>query len=533
MKRFIFCIVALVAMMGNQAVAAELAAKAPKGVEISSQSVTPYTIKVSCKGEAFYISASEQWLGVVGGDVMFSAKRSHNVKIWAEPNLTTDYRSALLELKGVKSGKVKQIAITQPPYLKSIVDGFPVRMMGSRYDAESWEASGICSPKGSSAMIAMVGASGNLLTTTSEKGVAVAGVGAGDYLLFAVPVAKAEAGEQFDFMCTMTAMEEDAPKYWIFEYWDAGRWNSLQSELRCAEDNSAIRYSFYNKYFRSAHNTSFAQSFTISEPIENGCVKVRLRALTGGNGKVKLTGNSKYVSLQLIRYNSAPKVADTKRMLFIGNSFTYFYGTPFMFKEIARSQGHQVDAVISVKGGQEFSEHLQLERSREAIMQGGFDYAFLQDTSPNAAKYADTQNRSILKASRAINELTRKYSPNCEIIYEQTWACPHDDYRGYGSYERLDSLLQRGSQMLAAELAEFDIVISPIGEGFKIGRAQNLTLLHTDNRHQSREGAYLKACINYLLIYKQPFTTTVSDCGVKRKTAAIIRKIAEQVVLSE
>ena len=87
--------------------------------------------------------------------------------------------------------------------------------------------------------------------------------------------------------------------------------------------------------------------------------------------------------------------------------------------------------------------------------------------------------------------------------------------------------------MLASELAEFDIVISPIGEGFKIGRAQNLTLLHTDNRHQSREGAYLKACINYLLIYKQPFTTTVSDCGVKRKTAAIIRKIAEQVVLSE
>ena len=518
-------------MMGNQAVAAELKVKAPDSVEISSQAVKPCKIAIQCKAEAVVLSTSEQWLGIVGRTTL-AAKASHSVKIWAEPNLSTTERTAVIEIKGVTSGAVRTITLSQPPYLQSITDGFPVRMMGSRYDAESWESYGISSPKGSSAIVAMVGASGNALTTTSEKGITVSGIGAGDYFLFAVPVVKAEAGEQFDFMCTMTASEADAPKYWIFEYWDAGRWNSIESELRTAEHGGSIRYSLYNKYLRSAHNTTYTQSFTLTEPVNNGCVKVRLRALTAGVGKVKLTGSSKYVSLQILRYKDAPKVTDTKRMLFIGNSFTYFYGTPFMFKEIARSQGHQVDAVVSVKGGQEFSEHLQLERSIEAIVRGGYDYAFLQDTSPNAAKYADTHNRAIITSCRKINDLTLKHSPACQIIYEHTWGCPYDDYRGYGSYERLEHLLESGAAMIAKELSEYNIIVSPIGKGYTIARKQNLNLLHTDNRHQNREGAYMKACINYLTIYRTPFTESVSDCGLRPKTASAIRKIAEEVVLN-
>lgn len=521
---------ALLLLLGNSAVAAELKVKAPKRVEISSQAVKPYIVTIQCKAEAVKVSASEQWLGIVG-EATLAAKATHSVKIWAEPNLSTTERTAEIELRGVKSGAVRTITLSQPPYLQSITEGFPVRMMGSRYDAESWESCGICSPKGCSAVIAMVGTSGNTLTTTSEKGLTVAGIGAGDYFLFAVPAENIKAGEQIDFMCTMTASEADAPKYWIFEYWDAGRWNGIESELRTAPQDSSIRYSLYNKRFRSAHNTTYAQSFTLTEPIDNGCVKVRLRALTAGSGKVKLTGSSKYISLQILRYKDAPKVSDTRRMLFIGNSFTYFYGTPFMFKEIARSQGHQVDVVASVKGGQEFCEHLQLERSIEAIVRGGYDYAFLQDTSPNAAIYADTHDPAIIASCREINDLTLKHSPACQIIYEHTWGCPYGDYRGYGSYERLEQLLESGAAQLAKELSEYNIIVSPIGKGFTIGREQNLTLLHTDNRHQSREGAYMKACINYLTVYRTPFTESVSNCGVSPKTAKIIRQIAEQVVL--
>jgi hypothetical protein len=257
---------------------------------------------------------------------------------------------------------------------------------------------------------------------------------------------------------------------------------------------------------------------------------VRLRILSEGGGATKLSGGQ-YTSLSLVRHNNAPAIIDTKRVLFIGNSFTYFFGTPFMFKEIARSQGHQVDAVISVKGGQEFSEHLKLERSNEAITRGGYDIAFLQDTSPNPAIYADKGSEFILQASRKINDLTYKYSPNCKIVYERTWACTHNNYRTYGSYERLEYLLEKGSQLIAEQLG--DVVVSPIGHGFRIAREQNINLITSDERHQNRAGAYMKACINYLFIYKSRFTDNVSDCGVESGLAKRIRAIAEQVVFDK
>jgi hypothetical protein len=203
-----------------------------------------------------------------------------------------------------------------------------------------------------------------------------------------------------------------------------------------------------------------------------------------------------------------------------------------MFKEIARSEGHQVDAVVSVKGGQEFCEHLKLERSIEAITRGGYNYAFLQDTSPNPAIYASTERADILEACREINALTLKHSPECKIIYESTWSCPYKNYRGYGSHQELERLITLGNKMLVERLGK-DIVISPIWDGFSRGRKANLELLFEDNRHQSRVGAYMKSCINYLTIYQTPFSENVSDCGLDSQTAKIIREIAQGVVLGK
>ncbi|MBQ7856752.1 MAG: hypothetical protein IJ348_06545 [Alistipes sp.] len=410
----------------------------------------------------------------------------------------------------------------------------PARLetQSSSYDNSRWVSDGVCSPKGSAAVLCAVSPSGRTLTYTTSTGPGVANLAKGDYLLYAVPTKGVAAGEQIDFMCTIAALAENSPKYWIFEYWDNGKWNSVESSLRTAEEDASIRYSLYCKLLTSAHNTTFTQSFTLSQPVEQGCVKVRLRALSSGDGGVRIPSASGYMGMYMINYPNAAPITDTKRVLFVGNSFTYYYGTAFMFKEIARTQGHQVDAVISVKGGQEFAEHLNLELSCDAIRQGNYDYAILQDTSPNPAIYADQGTASILEACKQINALTLTYSPSCQIVYERTWACPYDNYRGYGSYDKLDYLLKKGTEMLQQELSE-DVWVSPIGLGFRLGREQNLELLYTDNRHQSRVGAYMKACINYLFVYKSRFTSAVSDCAVDATVAQKVRDIAERVVFED
>ena len=75
--------------------------------------------------------------------------------------------------------------------------------------------------------------------------------------------------------------------------------------------------------------------------------------------------------------------------------------------------------------------------------------------------------------------------------------------------------------------------ISPIGEAFRIVRegSSGINLYPTDNKHQSVYGAYLKACVNYLVLYGEAFGSSPADCGIEASKAAYLRSVAEQVVL--
>lgn len=506
---------------------------APESISLLAQSISAQSISVGSTAEAVTLALNEAWCGVVGSvDVAKGAAKS--VAIWYEPNFSTAERTTTLTVTGVESGVSVNIPIVQAPYFTAITEAFPARLetQSSSYDKSKWTSNGICSPLNSSAVLCAVSPNGRTLTYTTSSGPGVANMEKGDYLLYAIPTKGIAAGEQIDFMCTLAAMAENSPKYFIFEYWDDGEWKSVERDLLTAKEDASIKYSFYCKLFESAHNTTFTQSFTLSKPVVDGCVKVRLRTLSSGAGGIRVPSANGYMGMYMINYPNAQPISDTKRILFVGNSFTYYYGTAFMFKELARTQGHQVDAQISVKGSQDFTEHLKLPLTIEAIQRGGYNYAILQDSSPNPAIYADEGGAEILAACKAINDLTLTYSPSCQIVYERTWACPYENYRGYGSYDKLDYLLKKGSEMLKQEL-EHNIIVSPIGLGFRLGREQNLELLFTDNRHQSRIGAYMKACINYLFIYGERFNANVSNCGVDAATAQIVRQIAERVVFED
>ena len=438
---------------------------APKSVSLASSAVVAHSVNIGCTEEALTVEPSAQWMGIAGGQASVARGDIANLILWAEPNFSTQSRHASLVVTGADSKKSVMIYVTQPPYLQTITEGLPARLetQKSSYNYSEWDTKGICSPKNGSATLCAVATNGEALTYSRDGGPIITGMKEGDYLLFAVPTKGVNAGEQIDFMCTIAAVDGDAPKYFIFEYWDNDQWNCVEESLLTAKDNPSLKYSLYCQVFANAHNTTFTQSFTLDQPINDGCVKVRLRALTKATGSVRIPNSAGYMGMYLINYPDAPQqTTDTKKILFIGNSFTYYYGTAFMFKEIARSQGHQVNAVISIKGSQEFKEHLELTLSQEAIKQGGYDYAFLQDTSPNAAYYADElgKDHDVRKAIRVkceeINDLTLTYSPDCQIIYERTWACPEEGntYRGYDNYERLECFLKKGMELLQAKVNE-------------------------------------------------------------------------------
>ena len=61
--------------------------------------------------------------------------------------------------------------------------------------------------------------------------------------------------------------------------------------------------------------------------------------------------------------------------------------------------------------------------------------------------------------------------------------------------------------------------ISPIGEAFRIVRegSSGINLYHTDNKHQSVYGAYLKACVNYLVLYGTAFGSAPATAASRHR----------------
>ena len=350
---------------------------------------------------------------------------------------------------------------------------------------------------------------------------------AGSYYLFEVPSDKLPAGSFVDFNATIT-IEDGAPMDWVLEVEDGGKWREGKT-FRCYGPARGSAY----------RHTSLYQTFRLEEGVED-MIRFRVRALEGyvrpSKGAEKEGGamfvSGSYLGALVNDFGTeAPK--DTLKVLCIGNSFTYYCGTPAMLKEIAWSEGHFVDISASLKGGWTMAKHLSLETTDDMIAEGGWDYMLLQDQSLVPAKVGrDPKGMAQqIREMEAVAVKVRTLSPECKAVVENTWAYWKYDFGSFKSLDDFDKNGKKGAKILAKAVGNAEV--SPIGQAFRIVRAErpDINLYHTDKHHQSVLGSYLKSCVNYLVLYGEPFGASASDCLLDPETAAYLRSVAERVVL--
>ena len=364
----------------------------------------------------------------------------------------------------------------------------------------------------------------------------------GDYMLFSVPVKDFPSRSFVEFDATLS-FEPGAPVNWVIEWRDGDKWIE-------GKHIEAVVPSFtaQNRY------VSVFQTFRLTEPVEDGEVQVRIRALEGGYlpefpglteaetlllekakvGSGAMLVTSAYVGAYLQDFGVVPP-KDTLDVLCIGNSFTYYLSCPGMLKELAWNEGHYIDVEASLKGGWTMGKHKTLETTVFLAAKGGYDFMILQDQSQIPAKVGMDKkaNAQAVDDMASLAAFIRENSPECRTIVECTWAYPgkDGDCGGFGTMKAFDKYAEKGAKIMAKAIDKSEV--SPIAEAFAIVREERpeIDLYDADRKHPSLMGSYLKSCVNYLVIYREPFGDNPADCRVEAEVAAYLRSVAERVVL--
>ena len=234
--------------------------------------------------------------------------------------------------------------------------------------------------------------------------------------------------------------------------------------------------------------------------------------------------------LVILSYSGIFAQSQTKRALFIGNSYTYVNNLPQLVADVASSTGDTLFFDSYTIGGYTLDQHLADTNCTNKIRAGGWDYVILQDQSevPALPDYSGA-------GAVGLSALIREFNPCARALFYMTWGHKNGDvlncptFPPVCTYEGMDSLLRISYMDMAfANHAQ----VSPVSSVWKFIRQNfpSIELFQPDDSHPSLYGSYAAACSFYTSIFANDPTTISFDFGLPAGDAAIIRAAAKNIV---
>jgi len=225
----------------------------------------------------------------------------------------------------------------------------------------------------------------------------------------------------------------------------------------------------------------------------------------------------------------------TKRVLFIGNSYIYTNNLPQMVSNCATSTNDQLIYNSSAPGGHTFEQHSTNTSTLEKIQIGDWDFVVLQEQSQLPSFPEAQVAQSVYPFAHFLDSTIEIHNPCAKTLFYMTWGRKNGDAQNCPNwppvctYEGMDSLLNlRYMTMAEQNNAE----VAPVGALWRHLREQNpeIDLYNSDLSHPSVAGTYAAACAFYVSIFRKDPTLITWNSTLSATDAAIIRNAAKFVV---
>ena len=216
----------------------------------------------------------------------------------------------------------------------------------------------------------------------------------------------------------------------------------------------------------------------------------------------------------------------THRILFIGNSYTYFNELPDMFGQLARAAGLGVETASVTSGGKDFEWHWYNPETLDTIAAGGWNHVVLQEHSVGAVERPEHMQQV---AARLV---ARIRAVGAQPVFYMTWARQH--------IPEMQQPITTTYRRLGRELGA---LVAPVGQAWQLAQQRNPELvLHTPDRsHPNVLGSYLAACVFYGTLFNAkptelPNSYSLGPCVsavIEADTARFLQEVARDTLLAE
>ena len=209
----------------------------------------------------------------------------------------------------------------------------------------------------------------------------------------------------------------------------------------------------------------------------------------------------------------------TEKLLFIGNSFTFFNGgIDHHASQLARyaRQSSNPLAFRNAFGGETLQGHIQRRNTPDIINMLPWNHVIIQGYSNEPL----TDYKRFENAAKTLSEMAANQGAQSHLLI--TWA--------YRNRPAMTEKLQDAYLKAARHLGNGAI---PAGPAFALALERRPSLnLYSDNKHPNLAGTYLAACVVYQWLFDKPATQSQYTAGLPAELATFLQTVAQDTVIA-
>lgn len=224
----------------------------------------------------------------------------------------------------------------------------------------------------------------------------------------------------------------------------------------------------------------------------------------------------------------------TRKVLFLGNSYTYVNDLPQIISELASNTGDLLIYDSNLIGGYTLQDHLASTVTQNKILSNDWDYVVLQEQSQRPAFPVAS---SFFDGFSGLYNFIKQNKPCAQVTAFMTWGYQNGDSQNCPinpnvcTYTGMDDLIQERYMSFSNT---FNSEVTPVGVVWRYIKENypSINLYQSDGSHPSLAGSYIAACCFYTSLFRKDPTLITNNYGLDATTASIIRNATKSIVFN-